>query len=437
VAAGPDLVRAADFSTTPLWTDEAPLDAGDQAAALPDRVDLVVVGAGYAGLAAGREAASRGRHVVALDAGPLGWGASSRNGGMVIPELKKGPTAMVAAYGDLGRRLNAAVDEAFALVESLCGPDGPIDADYERTGQLLLAHHHRAVADLRSFAADLDEAGDPARFVEADDLAAEVGSTAFAGGLVIERTGGLHPARYHRGLLRLAREAGAELHGDTRVEQVEPAAGGFRVTTSRGRLTAGEVAVLTNAYDAGLLPALRRRVLPIGSFIIATEPLAPELAAELIPARRMLVDTKQLLFYWRLAPAGPDGRRRLVFGGRRSLAPTSVEDAATFLHRSMLRLHPQLEGVAVTNAWGGEVAMTLDRLPHVGTIDGLRYATGCNGSGVALNTWLGRAVGAWACGDEPPPFAELTHRAIPLSGLRRAWLPVVGEVVRLRDRFAW
>jgi glycine/D-amino acid oxidase-like deaminating enzyme len=432
MAPGPPLRTAASFVQTPLWTDEVPLEDATPAP-LPASADVVVVGAGYAGLSAGREVARRGRHALVLDAGPLGFGASSRNGGMVIPELKKGPTAAAAVYGDLGRRMYAAVDEAFDLVEQLCGPGGPIDAGYQRTGQLLLAHHPRAVEGLRTFAADLAEAGDPVRLVPADELGAEVGSGAFAGGLVIERTGGLQPARYHRGLLHLAREAGAELHGQTRVTAVEAQPGGrFRVTTERGVVDAGEVVLLTNAYDAGLLPRLSRRVLPIGSFIIATEPLAPQVAAELIPHRRMLVDTKQLLFYWRLT-TGRDGDR-LVFGGRQSLAATSVLDAAGFLYRSMLRLHPQLEGVTITNAWGGEVAMTFDRMPHAGVIDGVRYATGCNGSGVALNTWMGRAVGAWACGDPAPAFAELDHPAIPLRALRRLWLPLVGRYVKMQDR---
>jgi glycine/D-amino acid oxidase-like deaminating enzyme len=412
----------------PLWTAEAPLDDGEPAP-LPEQADVVVVGAGYAGLMAGHEVASRGRHAVVLDAGPLGWGASSRNGGMVIPELKSGPTAMAEKHGDLGRRLYAAVDEAFDLVEQLCGPGG-IDADYARTGQLLLAHHPRAIHELKALEADLAEAGDPVRFVSRDQLHEEVASDEFSAGLVIERTGGLHPARFHRGLLERTRAAGAELHGRTRATAItRRPAGGFAVTTDRGEIQAGEVLVLTNAYADGLLPELARRVLPIGSFIIATEPLDPALADALIPHRRMLVDTKQLLLYWRLAPG-----RRLVFGGRRSLAPTSVPDAAEFLHRELLRVHPQLRDVAITHAWGGEVAMTLDRLPHAGVIDGVRYAAGCNGSGVALNTWLGRAVGAWACGDQAPPFAELSHRPIPLGRLRRAWLPVVGELTRARDR---
>jgi len=418
----------AGIAFEPLWTAEAPLDEAEPGP-LPTDADVVVVGAGYAGLMAGHEVATRGKHALVLDAGPLGWGASSRNGGMVIPELKAGPTAMAAKHGELGRRLYAAVDEAFDLVEELCGPGG-IDADYARTGQLLLAHHRRAVPDLHALEADMAAAGDPVHLVPRGELCDEVGSEAFAAGLVIERTGGLHPARFHRGLLQRTRAAGAELHGHTRATATaRRSGGGFTVATERGEVQAGEVVVLTNAYADSLLPELARRVLPIGSFIIATEPLEPDVAAALIPHRRMLVDTKQLLLYWRLAPGN-----RLVFGGRRSLASTSVPAAAAFLQAELLRVHPQLEGVAITHAWGGEVAMTFDRLPHAGTIDGVRYATGCNGSGVALNTWLGRAVGAWACGDEPPAFAELPHPRIPLSGLRRAWLPLVGEVTRVRDR---
>ncbi|HEX6570351.1 MAG TPA: FAD-binding oxidoreductase, partial [Acidimicrobiales bacterium] len=145
---------------------------------------------------------------------------------------------------------------------------------------------------------------------------------------------------------------------------------------------------------------------------------------------RMLVDTKNFLFYWRLTPDG-----RLLFGGRRSLAPSTVSQARDFLHASMLRVHPQLAGVAVDRAWGGEVAITLDRLPHAGRIDGGWYATGCNGSGVALNTWLGARIGQHLAGEAGvPSFAELPHRPIPLHGLRRAYLPLVGLWFRWQDR---
>lgn len=421
-------VLAPDFAESVLWQEQArypPL----LARALPREADIVVVGAGYCGLAAAMTTAHAGKDVVVLEERALGWGASSRNGGMVIPELKSGPAALTREYGEqLGPRLYTAVNEAFDWTEKLIA--NGIDCDYARTGQLYLAHHERMVPYLRKTAAEHEALGEPVHVVERDELADEIGSTIYPGGIVIERTGGLHPARFHAGLARLARRAGAVVHDHTPVTTVtRRAGGGFDVGTRRGTITCEHVIAATNAYADDAIPELRRRVLPVGSYIITTEPLPEELAMELSPRGRMFVDTKSFLFYWRLTPD-----RRLLFGGRKSLVPPTLTQARDFLYESMVRVHPQLVGTPITHAWGGKVAITLDRMPHVGEIDGVRYATGCNGSGVALNTWLGSRLGDMVLGDEPPPFAELTHRPIPLWKLRKLYLPVVGQWFKWHDR---
>jgi sarcosine oxidase len=194
---------------------------------------------------------------------------------------------------------------------------------------------------------------------------------------------------------------------------------------------ARDVFVATNAYADALVPSLRRRVLSMGSFIIATEPLPPDLAASVLPTGRMCFNDRNLLWYWRLDEAG-----RMVFGGRKRLGAVSLEAARDHLYRSMVEVHPQLAGTPLERAWGGQVALTLDRLPHCGRIDGLWYATGCNGSGVALNTWLGHRMAASITGEPLPPFAALPHRPIPLHSLRRAWLPAVSAWFRIQDRRA-
>jgi glycine/D-amino acid oxidase-like deaminating enzyme len=206
--------------------------------------------------------------------------------------------------------------------------------------------------------------------------------------------------------------------------------GRFAIAVDGGTIRADHLIVATNAYADALLPELARRVLPIGSFIVATEPLDPAVAAEISPRRRMFVDTKNLLFYWRLSPDG-----RLIFGGRRSLGHATVAEAADYLTASMRRIHPQVAEASVTHRWGGSVAITLDRLPHVGRLRGAWYATGCNGSGVALNTWLGHRLAQVVLGEAPPPsFVELRHRPIPLHRWRRAYLPLVGQWFRYLDR---
>jgi glycine/D-amino acid oxidase-like deaminating enzyme len=412
-----------------LWQDQVELPPLAPTGPLPDRADVVVVGAGYAGLAAARTLARAGRSVLVLEKERLGWGAHSRNGGMAIPELKAGPATLERRHGELGRRMHAEVNEAFDHLEALIADEG-IACDYERTGQLYLAHTPRVVPHLKELVQEHAAIGEPVRWVPRDELGAEVGSDAFHGGIVYERTGGLHPARLHAGLARLALAAGADVRERTPARTLAPQGAGLAVGTDAGTVRADHVIVATNAYADGLLPELARRVLPIGSFIVATEPLGPDLAASVSPRRRMLVDTKDLLFYWRLSPDG-----RLLFGGRRSLGSSTVAEAAEFLTASMRRIHPQLADVAVTHRWGGNVAITLDRLPHVGRIRGAWYATGCNGSGVALNTWLGHRLGLTVLGEAPPPsFAELRHRPIPLHRFRRAYLPVVGAWFRWQDR---
>lgn len=418
-----------------LWQEaidpEAAGLASPDADSLPERVDVAVVGGGYCGLEAATALAERGRSVVVLDRHDLGWGASSRNGGMVIPELKAGPVTLETRYGELGRRLFAEVEAAFDHVESLVGSGG-IDCDYERTGQLYLTHGARGTRSSSALAEELSSVGSPARVVTGEELSAEAGSELFAAGLVVERTGGLHPARFHAGLVARAREAGAVLFPHTSVHAIgsaqQPAAAGHTVRTGRGALRAESVLLATNAEADGVSPALRRRVLPMESYIIATEPLAPELAATVLPTRRMAFNDRNLLWYWR---HGPDGR--LLFGGRKRLGRVTLTEARNHLYHSMVQVHPQLAGTRVERAWGGRVALTLDRLPHCGRIDGLWYATGCNGSGVALNTWMGRRMADAICGGELPPFAELAHQPIPLYRQRRAWLPVVGSWLRLED----
>jgi glycine/D-amino acid oxidase-like deaminating enzyme len=265
-------------------------------------------------------------------------------------------------------------------------------------------------------------------------LGGEIGTNAYYGGLVVESGGGLHPAKYHAGLVAVAAAAGADLHERVRARRIRPQADGRRVVeTDRGAILAREVFVGTNGYPDGLLPALRRRVMSIGSFIVATEPLSDDLVAALHPTRRMWFDSKHFLYYWRLTPD-----RRMLFGGRASMWPSSIDRTARILARAMVEVHPELGGVRIDYAWGGRVAFTFDRMPHVGRTGGAWYATGCCGSGVALLPWLGEGVIRWVLGGEPAPaLASLRFPLVPAPYEGRAWfLPLAGEWWKTRDRLA-
>ncbi len=417
-----------DYRETCLWQEQArPPEVA--IAAPPRSADLVVIGAGLCGLAAARTAAAAGRSVVVLDKERLGWGASSRNGGMVIPELKAGPSRLTRRYGPDGTEMFRQVNEAFDYVEDLVTGPGGIPCDYRRTGLLLLAHSPFQVSAVHHEAGDLAAHGQPAWFLRREQLPAEVGSDQFAAGMVLERTGGLHPARFHAGMARRALEAGTHVHDRTAATHIEGAPGRFRVLTTRGPIEARDVFVATNAYADGVLPWLQRRMTPVSSYIIATEVLDPDVAHSVSPQGRMMVDTKNLLFYWRLTPDG-----RLVFGGRRSLDPVDVPTARDYLYDAMIRLHPQLAGTAIDRAWGGSVAITLDRMPHAGRHGGIWYATGCNGSGVATNTWLGHRMAQTITGSAPPPaVSRLRHSAIPAHRLAGSYLPLVSRWFTWQD----
>jgi glycine/D-amino acid oxidase-like deaminating enzyme len=422
---------APGYRERPYWWDDVDWPVPPESP-LPRTADAVVIGSGYTGLGAALELTRRGRHVVVLERGALAEGASSRNGGMVHPGVKHDLHELVSTPG--GRDLFEVTVEAFDGLEKLIADEG-IDCAWQRSGHLYLAHLPSLVPHLRAAErAYVDGVGQEARFVPAHRLGEEIGSPAYHGGLVVEKSGGLHPARLVAGLARSVLHAGASIHERTEARRVERvSAGRMRVTTSRGAITAGRVLVATNGYTTGLVPWLHRRILPIGSYIIATEPLDPAVAADVSPQGRMFFDTKHFIYYWRLAPDG----RRLLFGGRTSFAPTTVERSRRQLYAAMLRVHPQLQGVAIERAWGGQVALTFDRMPHIGERDGVTYAMGYCGTGVAMATHFGRIAGRWMAGDADAgltPFASRRWPPVPPPARVRWLLPVGGCWYQARDR---
>ncbi|MEO7987217.1 MAG: FAD-binding oxidoreductase [Gemmatimonadales bacterium] len=414
-----------------LWTDAAPHPTravGD----LPEHADVVVVGAGYTGLAAARALARRGASVVVLERHVIGWGASGRNGGFVLPGYKPDIELLARKLGlDAARRLFRLSLEAVAYLEALVA-DEKIGCDLDRSGGVTLAArpaHLRALAKSSAFLRR--ELNYETTVLSATELVAELGSSRYQGGLLDPGAASLHPARYVQGLAAAAERAGARIIQGAEVTRIRSEGAAPRVSLveiSRGVVRAGEVLVATNGYTGAAFPRLRRRVVPVGSYLIATRPLDEALAARLIPRGRVLSDTKNLLYYFRLSPD-----RRMVFGGRAAFTPTPISRSAEILARAMVEVFPELATTEIEYAWGGQVAFALDQMPHAGRIGGLHYAMGYAGHGVAMSTWLGARVGEKLAGGAELPEITGPLRAVPFYGGCPWFLPLVGGYYRFRD----
>ncbi|HEU5204620.1 MAG TPA: FAD-binding oxidoreductase [Candidatus Limnocylindrales bacterium] len=423
-----------DYERRPYWQATMPVLPDRSGRDLPESTDVVVIGGGYAGINAARELARRGTAVTLLEANTLGWGASTRNGGIVHPGYKWGPTDLLRRYGkETGAALYRDTLDSFALVRRLIAEEG-IDCDWREKGTLELAYALSHVEDLQHTRESLASVGVDARILSRNRIRDEIGSDAYYGALAVDVGGLLHPARYFAGLAGAADRAGADLHERVRARTVRRQGDGrFAVETGRGTILASEVLVATNGYTDGVAPGIRRRVMPIGSYIIASEPLPGDLARELSPTGRAFWDTKYFLYYWHVS-----ADNRMIFGGRTSFLPTSVDRSAGILHRGLLHVHPQLADYRIEYAWGGNVGFTFDRMPHAGrTKDGVTFAVGCCGTGVALMTGLGTQIGGWLAGDPAPAITRLGFPLVPAPYEGHPWfLPFVGEYYRMKDRIA-
>ena len=403
---------------------------------LPGIVDVAVIGAGFTGLSAARTLAQRGATVAVLEAETIGWGASSRNGGMVLTGLKLGVNKLISMYGrERTQRMYAASLASMDCVEEIVRQEN-IDCDFSRCGHLEVACKQKHFDDYaRQVEVIAREFNHPLRVVPRSELQSEIGSTIYYGGMVDEVSAGLNPARYVAGLARAAVKAGVLISEGTRVEKIErQRPQGWQLITSRGNLQARDVFVGTSGYTGAATPALRKKIIPIGSYIITTEALPDALARELSPRNRMIYDSKNYLYYYRLTPDN-----RMLFGGRAAFFPETVDSirkSAEILRLGMIDVYPQLRDVRVEYVWGGTLDFAFDIMPHAGLMDGIYYAVGYAGHGVAMATWQGQKMAELIAGDKPEnPFVGIPFPGAPLGMYNGTpwFLPFAGAWYKFLD----
>jgi glycine/D-amino acid oxidase-like deaminating enzyme len=375
-----------DFQPKPFWWEAytpkelEPLD-------LPRETGCVIIGAGYAGLNAALEFAKSGHDCLVLDAAEPGFGGSTRNGGQVSGGVNVGKRIMNRALTETeAAPLLQDAAEAFTHIEDVITRH-KIDCGWTKSGYFLGAwckSHYDAMA--KKINQLNKEADSESYLVPKAEQRTEIGSDYYHGGMVVQRAAHLHPALYFKGLLDLAKAAGVAIASNTPVDKLTEENGGWRASTPHGDIWCKDVLVATNGYTGKVTPQLQRRVVPVGSYIIATEELSPELAHSILPKNRSTADTRRVLTYYRLSP----DMKRLIFGGRAKFGFTDPVTTAPLLHRFMLDRFPQMAGTKITHAWTGNVAFTMDEQPHMGKMDNLHFALGCNGSGIAMMSYLGR-----------------------------------------------
>ncbi|HEY0693102.1 MAG TPA: FAD-binding oxidoreductase [Kribbella sp.] len=416
------------------WLDTASAAGDFRRRELPSRADVVVIGAGLTGLSTALHLARDGADIVLLETHTVGWGASGRNGGMATTGLAISYPKAVQRYGNHQAGLMfRAYNDAIDTVEDVVVKEG-IDCDFARTGKLSLAckpsHFESFETAARMLAADLDYEVD---LIPRAGIRSEIGSDHYHGAMVDPLAAGAHVGKLCAGIAAAAVARGVSIHEDCEVSGLRRLSGRrYDVQTSLGVVRADQVVVATSGYTGSLTPWLRRRIVPIGSFIIVTEQLSQASVDELLPHRRMASDSNNLLYYLRITPDN-----RLLFGGRARFAMSSQESdvkSGKILRAGMVKVFPQLAGARIDYCWGGLVDMSLDQMVHAGERDGVLYSIGYSGHGVQMATHMGKVLAEMAGGDTSAnTWRHLPFRAVPGHFGPPWFLPPAGAYFKLLD----
>lgn len=398
-----------DYKDQPFWWDATPRPTINNAS-LPKTADVVIIGSGYTGLSAAMQTTKHGLHTVVLDEADAGWGCSSRNGGQISTSIKPSYNELKAKYGAASAlAMLKEGNNALNWVETVV-TENQLNCDFRRVGRFYGAHSAVALKRLKQKANDTPaELNHDSYIVDRKDQHEEIGSDFYHGGLIHPHHASVDPGKYHQGLLNCATSSGTEIISHCRAKKINRTNGIFNVDTTKGTIQAKDVIVATSGYTGNPTPWQQRRIIPIGSYIIATEPLAEGVAEKLIPKERVITDTLNLVVYYRLCPQ----RKRVLFGGRVSLKESDPKVSAPRLRELMLQRFPALDSTKISHSWMGFVGYTFDHMPHIGKQDGVYYSMGYCGSGISLASYFGKKVGLKVAGD---PEGETAIDSIPFRG---------------------
>ena len=414
-----------------FWSVTAPAPKTYLNKLLPEKTDVVIVGGGFTGTSAALQLAKNGASVTLLEAQSIGWGASSRNGGQALSCLHHTLTELIKEHGrEHARDMFHASVRAADTVEEIVREE-KIECEHARCGSIEAAYKPSHFDALKREQQILREVADyDVQIVPRENNQSELGTSAYYGMMVNPRSGSIQPAQFVNGMALAAERHGADIHEGVRVLGVDRSGEKalnsgirFKVRTNRGDVWAKDVLIASNAWAGDIVPQFRQRVFPTESFIIATEPLPHDLAARLIPHRRVVYDTRQVLAYYRLS-----SDNRMVWGGELALNGASPQTNMKALRNGMLRIFPELADFKIDYYWSGTLGITLDENSHAGQIDGMWYSMCYVGHGVTLATYLGRQMANGILGGSVDnPFADLSIPRVPVYR-DKTWFVNVGKL---------